>query len=63
MRRSIIPLFLVTPLVLAATLSVGAHDFWLVPDAFAVSGPSDIVVRGRRAARFRQASRPSRWSV
>ncbi len=52
MRRSFIPLVVVTVWVLAATLSVGAHDFWLVPDAFAVAGATDIVVRGQTSSAF-----------
>ncbi len=49
MRRST-PLTAI--LITAATLSVAAHDFWLVPDPMAASGSSDIVVRGQTSSAF-----------
>lgn len=39
-------------LVVAGTLSVGAHDFWLVPDAIIVGPNADIVVRGQTSSAF-----------
>lgn len=45
-------LFIATVLLSGATLSVGAHDFWLVPDAVAVGSASDIVVRGQTSSAF-----------
>ncbi len=39
-------------MVVAATLAVGAHDFWLVPDAMAVGKTADIVIRGQTSSAF-----------
>lgn len=35
-----------------ATLTVGAHDFWLMPDAFSVSPEQHISVRGQTSSAF-----------
>lgn len=39
-------------MLIAATLSIAAHDFWLVPDAFAVASATEIVVRGQTSSAF-----------
>lgn len=42
----------VATLVVAASLAVGAHDFWLVPDAVAVGKGADILIRGQTSSAF-----------
>ena len=42
----------VAVLVAAGTLVVGAHDFWLVPDATVVGRNADIVIRGQTSSVF-----------
>lgn len=37
---------------LGATLTVSAHDFWLVPDAFSISPEQYISVRGQTSSTF-----------
>lgn len=44
--------YLVCVLVVFATWSVAAHDFWLVPDAMAVGPGQEIVVRGQTSSAF-----------
>ncbi len=48
--RRLIPL--VAVLLLAATLSVTAHDFWLVPDPLAADGTSELIIRGQTSSAF-----------
>ena len=48
MRRLGVP----AVLVVAATLAVSAHDFWLIPDAMAVGKTADIVIRGQTSSAF-----------
>lgn len=38
--------------VLGAAITVEAHDFWLVPNAFAVGTGSEVIVRGQTSSRF-----------
>ena len=47
-RRLLLPLAL---LALGAT-ALGAHDFWLVPDAFQVAPGGEVVVRGQTSSTF-----------
>lgn len=42
----------VSALIIGATWSVAAHDFWLVPDAMAVGSAQEIVVRGQTSSAF-----------
>lgn len=51
MPRRLIPL-VVAVSVLAGTLGVAAHDFWLVPDAMAIGSAGEIVVRGQTSSAF-----------
>lgn len=48
-RRTLVPLALA--LVIAAAVA-SAHDFWLVPDMFAVPASAQIVVRGQTSSAF-----------
>ena len=52
MRRSTAGLPSLAALILLATSLVGAHDFWLVPDGFALAPNSDVVVRGQTSSAF-----------
>ena len=58
--RALIPIAVVT--ALAAATTTFAHDFWLVPDAFAVAGDSTVRVSGRVGLHFPngQAVQPTR---
>jgi uncharacterized GH25 family protein len=51
MHRNVAPL-VVTVLVFGATMAVSAHDFWLVPDVFAVGPGSEVVIRGQTSSAF-----------
>ncbi|MEW5918391.1 MAG: DUF4198 domain-containing protein, partial [Gemmatimonadota bacterium] len=42
-------------LVLASTLSLFAHDFWIVPNAFVVAAGGTIEIRGQTGTRFPQS--------
>ena len=52
MRWRFIHVFFVTGVVFATVGLLSAHDFWLVPDAFAVGEHSEIVVRGQTSSAF-----------
>ena len=52
MRRSSTRVSSIAALMLLATSLVGAHDFWLVPDGFALAPDTDIVVRGQTSSAF-----------
>ena len=52
MRHRFILALLVTGVILATVRLLSAHDFWLVPDAFAVGKHSEIVVRGQTSSAF-----------
>ena len=45
-------LIVVAGVTIAATVVVGAHDFWLVPDAFSVAPDEEISVRGQTSSAF-----------
>lgn len=50
-------------IVFASATALGAHDFWLVPDAFAVAGDADLRVSGHSGTRFgtsQGATQPAR---
>ena len=49
------PVHRVALLMVVVTLSAtfaGAHDFWLVPDAFRIAANSEVVVRGQTSSAF-----------
>lgn len=46
------PAVLVTCGALLAAASAKAHDFWIIPDAFAVAEGSEVRVRGQTSSRF-----------
>ena len=46
------PLMLAALGVLTAAASLGAHDFWLVPNAFAVGAGAALEVRGQTSVKF-----------
>lgn len=48
-RRTTLPILLT---LLAVPFGAGAHDFWLVPDAFRVTPAQDMVVRGQTSSAF-----------
>lgn len=50
-RRTTLPILLT---LLAVPFGAGAHDFWLVPDAFGLTPTQDIVVRGQTSTRPHQ---------
>ena len=50
-RRRSISLAVGAALLLTASV-LDAHDFWLVPNAFAISLEDDLVVRGQTSSRF-----------
>lgn len=52
MNRALRRCVAVAIVVSAGTLAVGAHDFWLVPDAMTVGRNADIVVRGQTSSAF-----------
>ena len=52
MRRSIAGVPSIAALMRLATSLVGAHDFWLVPDDFALGPDPDIAVRGQTSSAF-----------
>ena len=45
-------LIVIAGATLAATVVVGAHDFWLVPDAFSVAPDEEISIRGQTSSAF-----------
>lgn len=47
-RRTVLLLFL----ALVTAAMAGAHDFWLVPDAFQVAAMGEVVVRGQTSSAF-----------
>ncbi len=53
-RRAIVPMLVVA--ILAATSTVLAHDFWLIPDAFWVAADSSVRTSGRSGVRFPNGS-------
>lgn len=49
------PVYRTAVLIVVAALSAtlaGAHDFWLVPDAFRVAANGEVVVRGQTSSAF-----------
>lgn len=43
---------LLVVLVMLSATFVGAHDFWLVPDAFRIAANGEVVVRGQTSSAF-----------
>ncbi|GEM_PF-6446421 len=52
MPLATVRLGLAATLFVGATLSVRAHDFWLVPDALVAPRGAALVVRGQTSSRF-----------